>query len=94
MIFQRAQFASAAFLFKLQQPFTKSFSTTSLRFKATKSKMTLSPNQRLTALREQFKDHGIGMYVVLTQDEHDSEYTSNADNRREYISGMFSHYYD
>lgn len=52
------------------------------------SSTSFSAESRLTALRAQFKTFGIGMYVVLTQDEHNSEYTSPADNRREFISGM------
>ncbi|KAF5103744.1 hypothetical protein D0Z03_000080 [Geotrichum reessii] len=43
---------------------------------------------RLAELRSQLQSHGVGAYVVLTQDEHDSEYTSLADNRREFISGF------
>lgn len=51
------------------------------------STQVMSPAQKLKALRSQFDNHGIGIYVALTQDEHDSEYTSLADNRREFISG-------
>uniref|UniRef100_A0A060TCM0 ARAD1D43846p n=1 Tax=Blastobotrys adeninivorans TaxID=409370 RepID=A0A060TCM0_BLAAD len=45
-------------------------------------------SDRLAALRAQFSKHNIGIYLVLTQDEHQSEYTSPADNRRAYISGF------
>lgn len=44
--------------------------------------------QRLADLRKCFDKHNIGVYVVLTQDEHNSEYTSEADNRRAFISGF------
>ncbi|ANB11197.1 Fra1p [Sugiyamaella lignohabitans] len=43
---------------------------------------------RLSALRSQLSKNNIGYYIVLTQDEHQSEYTSNADDRREFISGF------
>lgn len=51
--------------------------------------MTTKDNStRLAELRSLFAKNNIGVYVVLTQDEHNSEYTSEADNRREFISGF------
>lgn len=52
------------------------------------NQLRMQQSKRLTALRNQFNKHDIGVYVVLTQDAHDSEYTSFADNRREFISGF------
>lgn len=64
-------------------------SPTSKLCKSYTTRPTMGSSKKLQALRSQFDDHGIGMYVVLTQDEHDSEYTSLADNRREFISGEY-----
>lgn len=50
---------------------------------------TMSTTDRLNSLRGLFDKHGIDIYIVLTQDEHESEYTSDADNRREFISGKY-----
>lgn len=49
----------------------------------------MDSTDRLKALRAQFDKHGIDIYVALTQDEHESEYTSETDNRRGYISGEY-----
>lgn len=45
-------------------------------------------SSRLNQLRGLFSKHDIGYYIVLTQDEHQSEYTHPSDHRREYISGF------
>lgn len=50
--------------------------------------MSTPTTDRLNALRKLFDKHDIDIYIVLTQDEHDSEYTSDSDNRREFISGF------
>ncbi|KAH7815679.1 putative X-Pro dipeptidase [Monocercomonoides exilis] len=42
----------------------------------------------LGRLREQIKEKGIDMLIVPSEDEHDSEYPSEADKRREFISGF------
>ena len=52
------------------------------------NRMASTNAARLAELRVKLQSHGVGAYVVLTQDEHDSEYTSHADNRREFISGF------
>lgn len=45
-------------------------------------------HQRLTQLRGLFSKHDIGYYIILTQDEHQSEYTHPCDDRRAFISGF------
>ncbi|KAK6458947.1 peptidase M24, structural domain-containing protein [Scheffersomyces xylosifermentans] len=49
---------------------------------------TLSQEQRLYELRKLMKQHNIGVYIIPSEDEHQSEYTALADKRREYISGF------
>lgn len=46
------------------------------------------PSSRLNKLRSHFSKFNIAVYVVLTQDEHQSEYIADADKRREFISGF------
>ncbi|CAN6672837.1 putative Xaa-Pro aminopeptidase Fra1p [Trichomonascus vanleenenianus] len=50
--------------------------------------MATDTSARLRELRKHFHKNDIGLYVVLTQDEHNSEYTSDADERRAFISGF------
>lgn len=47
-----------------------------------------SPKDKLKQIRQLFPANKIGVYVVLTQDEHQSEYTGEADDRRQFISGF------
>lgn len=42
----------------------------------------------LDELRALMRKHNIGYYLVLTQDQHDSEYVAAADMRRAFISGF------
>lgn len=44
--------------------------------------------EKLRALRRLMKDYGVGVYLVPSEDEHQSEYTALADKRREYLSGF------
>ena len=44
--------------------------------------------QRVTALREQMRRHGIDAYLVMTDDFHGSEYVGDHFKCREYISGF------
>ncbi|KAI3405438.2 hypothetical protein KGF56_001754 [Candida oxycetoniae] len=52
------------------------------------------PNSRLTQkeklfeLRKLMREYGIGVYIIPSEDEHQSEYTSLSDKRREFISGF------
>ncbi|PRT54540.1 putative Xaa-Pro aminopeptidase P [Wickerhamiella sorbophila] len=46
---------------------------------------TVSP---IEGLRARMSKHNIGYYLVLTQDEHNSEYVAEADERRAFISGF------
>lgn len=43
---------------------------------------------KLTQLRTQMKKHNIGVYIIPSEDEHQSEYTALSDKRREFISGF------
>ncbi|KAG7760516.1 hypothetical protein KL947_001360 [Ogataea haglerorum] len=43
---------------------------------------------RLTRLRSLMRSYEVGVYIVPSQDEHQSEYTSPKDQRREFISGF------
>lgn len=44
--------------------------------------------EKLAKLRKLMKDHNIGVYIVPSEDEHQSEYTALADKRREYLCGF------
>ncbi|CUM64073.1 uncharacterized protein PRCAT00001662001 [Priceomyces carsonii] len=48
----------------------------------------LSSHEKLQLLRRLMKLHGIGVYIVPSGDEHQSEYTASSDKRREYITGF------
>lgn len=43
---------------------------------------------KLLELRRLMKKHKVGVYIIPSEDEHQSEYTALADRRREYISGF------
>lgn len=45
-------------------------------------------SSKLSLVRSHFSKFNIAVYVVLTQDEHQSEYIADADKRRAYISGF------
>lgn len=48
----------------------------------------MSAGEKLRQLRILMKEHGIGVYIIPSEDEHQSEYTAEADMRRQYISGF------
>lgn len=48
----------------------------------------LDAGEKLQRLRKLMKRHNISVYIVPSEDEHQSEYTAVADKRREYISGF------
>lgn len=76
---------------QLSQLFSSNSSTDGARSHSSvrrPSMMNTPTTDRLHALRNLFDKLHIDIYIVLTQDEHDSEYTSDSDNRREYISGF------
>lgn len=52
------------------------------------SQSDLSMEERLTNLRKLMKKYNIGVYIIPSEDEHQSEYTALADKRRDYISGF------
>lgn len=43
---------------------------------------------KLKVLRQLMKKYEIGVYIIPSEDEHQSEYTAISDKRREYISGF------
>lgn len=49
---------------------------------------SIDGGEKLIALRKLMKHHGIGVYIIPSEDEHQTEYTAVADKRREYISGF------
>lgn len=49
---------------------------------------SLTAADKLAELRKLMKYHGISVYIVPSEDEHQSEYTADADKRREFISGF------
>lgn len=49
---------------------------------------SLSGSERLLSIRKIMKEYGVGVYIVPSEDEHQSEYTAQADKRREYMSGF------
>lgn len=42
----------------------------------------------LAKLRELLRQHGVSAYLIETQDAHQSEYVSNHDKRREWLTGF------
>ena len=49
----------------------------------------VSASEMLQALCELMKEHGIAAYVVPSEDAHSSEYASNCDERRSWLSVFF-----
>lgn len=49
-------------------------------------KSSKTTGEKLTAVRKLMKRYGIGVYIVPSEDEHQSEDTALADKRREYLS--------
>ncbi|ODV95410.1 hypothetical protein PACTADRAFT_50134 [Pachysolen tannophilus NRRL Y-2460] len=49
---------------------------------------TFDSTKRLKELRKIMIQYGIGVYIIPSEDEHLSEYTSPKDRKREYISGF------
>lgn len=45
-------------------------------------------SQRLEALRNKMKDHNLAVYIVPSEDQHQSEYVSAFDQKRSFISGF------
>ncbi|CAH6718792.1 putative Xaa-Pro aminopeptidase Fra1p [[Candida] jaroonii] len=46
----------------------------------------LTNNDKLSHLRHQMRQRGIAVYIIPSEDEHQSEYTATADKRREFTS--------
>lgn len=48
----------------------------------------VNTTKRLESLRYKMKEHDLAAYIVPSEDEHNSEYVSSADQRRAFISGF------
>ncbi|GEQ72408.1 hypothetical protein JCM33374_g6095 [Metschnikowia sp. JCM 33374] len=59
-----------------------------LPFADYKVQSSLSVEEKLTQIRALMKSHGVAVYIVPSEDEHQSEETALADKRREYLSGF------
>lgn len=57
-----------------------------LHVEIVRSEMTTT--DKLLSLRKLMKQYGIAVYLVPSEDEHQSEYTALADRRREFLSGF------
>ncbi|KAK7524179.1 putative Xaa-Pro aminopeptidase P [Phyllosticta citriasiana] len=49
---------------------------------------TIDTTERLAHLRQLMRDHHVDIYIVPSEDSHQSEYIAPCDARREYISGF------
>ncbi|KAL8874201.1 MAG: hypothetical protein Q9174_000429 [Haloplaca sp. 1 TL-2023] len=49
---------------------------------------TVNTTERLRELRQLMKEHSVDVYIVPSEDSHQSEYIAPCDARREYISGF------
>ncbi len=43
--------------------------------------------QKLSSLREKMRNQNLAAFIIPTEDEHQSEYVTDHDKRREWISG-------
>lgn len=48
----------------------------------------VNTSKRLESLRKQMKEHDLGIYIVPSEDQHQSEYVSAYDQKRSFISGF------
>lgn len=48
----------------------------------------VNTSKRLEALRHQMEEHNLGVYIIPSEDEHQSEYVSLLDQKRSFISGF------
>lgn len=48
----------------------------------------VNTSKRLESLRKLMAEHDLGVYIIPSEDEHQSEYVSPADQRRSFISGF------
>lgn len=67
-------------------PSIRSFSTTGSFYAAEMDKVDTS--KRLTQLRELMRQNKLDVYIVPSEDSHQSEYIAPCDARREYICGF------
>ncbi|KAJ8141454.1 hypothetical protein OY671_005371 [Metschnikowia pulcherrima] len=74
-------------LIALEQP-SDSEPLPELPFADCKVKSTISAEKKLVEIRKLMKKHGVSVYIVPSEDEHQSEETALADKRREYLSGF------
>lgn len=54
----------------------------------TQDNKEINTSLRLAALRKQMAEHGLAVYVVPLEDQHQLEYTAPGDKRRSFISGF------
>lgn len=59
-----------------------------LPYEGLEVKSALKTAEKLRNLRKLMKEHGISVYLVPSEDEHQSEYTALADHRREFLCGF------
>ncbi|KAG8763971.1 hypothetical protein FRC11_007652, partial [Ceratobasidium sp. 423] len=52
------------------------------------SALTVNTTERITALRQLMKENQVDTYVVVSEDQHSSEYLAKCDARRAFISGF------
>lgn len=57
-----------------------------LEYNTKLSASKIPSGEKLRKLRELMKEHNIGVYIVPSEDEHQSEYTALSDKRREFLT--------
>ncbi|CAF1040005.1 unnamed protein product [Adineta ricciae] len=77
-------FAVLAVLITVQSSFCNELNQTTCRPKATQKNTSII----LKDLRREMQNIGIGIYIILSGDEHGSEYTQEYDKRREWLTGF------
>jgi Xaa-Pro aminopeptidase len=50
--------------------------------------MSFNSHERLKQLRQSLRAQEVDAYIINTQDAHASEYLSNSDTRRQYLTGF------
>ena len=73
-----------AVLITVHSSFCKELNQTTCRPKATQKNTSII----LKDLRREMQNVGIGIYIILSGDEHGSEYTQEHDKRREWLTGF------
>lgn len=71
-------------LITAQSSFCKELNQTNCRPKVTQKNTSMI----LKDLRREMQNVGIGIYIILSGDEHGSEYTQDYDKRRDWLTGF------